>query len=499
MSAKLPRLDLLNGGEVIVSHAGISRAVSRLVSSGKLRKLASRLYTSDLESAPGVIVRRNLWDIVAGYFPGALVADRTALEIEPATADGSMCLVTNSGADIQLPGVRLRPRRGAPPQSDDRPFMKGLYLSSPARAFLDNLRPSRARGGRCRRTLPRAEVEARLEQLLSTDGAAAVGRMWDDARRLAQRIGREAEVLAGMLGAMSGTREAPLVSDIARARARREPYDAPCLELCGRLQRALLRTPPKPCPAASRDGIGESTLAFYDAYFSNFIEGTEFEVEEAERIVFKGRIPSERPADAHDILGVWRVVSDSAGMRRLPGTADELLETLRTRHEQVKGGRPEQGPGRFKSVANHAGGTTFVAPEAVVGTLRRGFELYGTLEAPFSRAVFVHMLVSEVHPFADGNGRVARIMMNAELVAANEERIVIPTVYRPDYIASQRALSGHGESTPVMRMLDFAQRWTHAVEWTTVAKTARSLEGTGAFLTEVQADAAGRRRRMPSG
>ena len=26
-------------------------------------------------------------------------------------------------------------------------------------------------------------------------------------------------------------------------------------------------------------------------------------------------------------------------------------------------------------------------------------------------------LVSEVHPFVDGNGRIARIMMNAELVA----------------------------------------------------------------------------------
>jgi fido (protein-threonine AMPylation protein) len=32
-------------------------------------------------------------------------------------------------------------------------------------------------------------------------------------------------------------------------------------------------------------------------------------------------------------------------------------------------------------------------------------------------------LISEVHPFADGNGRIARIMMNAELVAAGEERI----------------------------------------------------------------------------
>ena len=31
-------------------------------------------------------------------------------------------------------------------------------------------------------------------------------------------------------------------------------------------------------------------------------------------------------------------------------------------------------------------------------------------------------LVSEAHPFADGNGRTARIMMNAELIAAGQER-----------------------------------------------------------------------------
>jgi hypothetical protein len=31
-------------------------------------------------------------------------------------------------------------------------------------------------------------------------------------------------------------------------------------------------------------------------------------------------------------------------------------------------------------------------------------------------------LVSEVHPFADGNGHIARIMMNAVLVAAGENR-----------------------------------------------------------------------------
>jgi Fic family protein len=38
--------------------------------------------------------------------------------------------------------------------------------------------------------------------------------------------------------------------------------------------------------------------------------------------------------------------------------------------------------------------------------------------------------MAEVHPLTDGNRRVARLMMNAELVAGGQTRIFIPSVYR---------------------------------------------------------------------
>ena len=58
--------------EAFVSDRSITRAVSRAVKAGKLRKLASRLYTRNLVDPPEAVVARNLWNIVAGYFPGAL-------------------------------------------------------------------------------------------------------------------------------------------------------------------------------------------------------------------------------------------------------------------------------------------------------------------------------------------------------------------------------------------------------------------------------------------
>ena len=151
--------------EAFVSHTEISRAVHRAVKAGRLRRIGSRLYTGNFEEAPEDIVRRNLWSIVAEYFPGALVADRTALEAAPAT-DGSLCLVADRGRRIDLPGAVLRPRRGRGPVASDTPFVSGLHLSSRARAFVENMRPSRARGGLAPRTLRRREIEERLDRLL---------------------------------------------------------------------------------------------------------------------------------------------------------------------------------------------------------------------------------------------------------------------------------------------------------------------------------------------
>ena len=490
---------ILNGlPEAFVSHTAISRAVSRAVKAGRLRKLASRLYTRNLGDAPEDIVRRNLWGIVAGYFPGALIADRSAFEAAPAS-DGSLCLVSRTGRRVGLPGVVLRPRRGPGPAASDMPFVNGLHLSSRARAYLENMRPSRARGGRVPRTLRRAEVEERLDRLIRTSGEAAANRLRDDARAVAVELGLETEAaqLDALIGTVLGTARSRLDSPVATARGRGRPYDPDRMELFHTLHRALRNRPPTVRPAQPRDPRGRTTLAFFEAYFSNFVEGTEFLVDEAIRIVFEGEIPKHRPADAHDVIGTWRIVSDAREMARTPGDPGELFSLLRERHRAIMGGRPEVLPGEFKVEENRAGLTVFVAPDLVPGTLDEGFALRASLESPFERAVYMMFLVSEVHPFADGNGRIARVMMNAELVAGREERIIIPTVLGGNYLAALRALSRTGRPEPLVRVLDYAQRWTLAVDWNSLEAAERELEACNAFMDSDEAENEGRRLRMP--
>ena len=101
--------------------------------------------------------------------------------------------------------------------------------------------------------------------------------------------------------------------------------------------------------------------------------------------------------------------------------------------------------GQFKSKNNRAGNTEFVDHTLVEGTLRQAFKYYAALNDPMAKAIFMKFMVSEVHPFTDGNGRLSRIMGNAELFKSGQSRIIVPTVYREDYILSLKKLSKRKE------------------------------------------------------
>jgi Fic family protein len=477
----MPEFSIAALPEVFVSDSAISKAVYEAVERGQLRKLGSRLYTRNLDDEPARLIRRNWHGLVAAYYPDAVIADRTALENKPAE-DGSVFLISSKKREIQLPGLTFRPRTGPQPLESDRPFA-GVRLASIPRAYLENLRESRARGGRLARTMPRDELEKRLDALIRQQGEAAANRLRDDARAIAPQLGYDAEAaeLNELIGSLLGTRDGDLSSTIGKARHAGQPFDPDRIRLFETLFAALRDTFVERRPAPARAGEANSTLAFFEAYFSNFIEGTEFTVEEAAEIIFEGVIPQERPADAHDVLGTFRVVSDLAHLKVLPTDFTGFRELLRQRHARVMEARPDKAPGAFKERENRAGNTVFVAPDLVDGTLERGFEFLQALDDPFQRAVYMMVLVAEVHPFADGNGRIARIMMNAELVARDQERIIIPTAYRTDYLGALKAFSHNGLTDPLVRMLDVAQSYTHRIDWTDLERARADLAATNAF------------------
>jgi len=110
-----------------------------------------------------------------------------------------------------------------------------------------------------------------------------------------------------------------------------------------------------------------------------------------------------------------------------------------------------------------------------------------------------HKRGSEAHPFTDGNGRIARILMNAELTTTGAHRIIKPIVYRDDYIQSLRALSRNANPTPLLRVLNVAQDYTSRIDWSTLDDAEQTLHDTHAFLESSEADELGVRLVLPGG
>ena len=499
MAGKVDR-SVLPTADIFSVEPGLRSAASKAVGRGQLRRIVQGVYARDLTTPEEVLVRTRLHEVVAAARPGALIADRSATLGGRPTGDNRLFIVHHKQHDLGLPGgIVVRSRVGVGPLPSDIPLPFGLAMSGEARCALENMVVSRSRGGRTARTLSRRELELWLDRQVSRRGDHWARNLRDRIREIAPVLGleQEAETLDGLLGALLGTRSVSVVSPELSARMRGVGFDSARVVTFDQLLTELATAAP-PVPLPSTGGPREHVLPFVEAYFSNFIEGTEFTFDEAAAIVYEGMDPAARPADAHDVRGAFEIAADPVEMRRTPVSGDDLIELLRRRHATLMFARPEKRPGELKDRENQAGSTLFVAPRLVRGTLLEGFERYAQLTDPFARAAFIMFLVSEVHPFDDGNGRIARLMMNAELVSAGQARIVIPTVYRNNYVMALKGLTQNGNARSYVSTLDFAQRYTAQLDCTSLETAQAILTETNAFVDPTEADARGIRLLLPS-
>jgi len=433
--------------------------LGKLKKEGKIRSIGPRLFTSLPEKKVNETLKKSWALIVSNLFPNALIGHATALSYAPTTR-GEIFITSTRNRNVRYLNLTLVFIKGPAALSTDLDFV-GIKASSFPRALLENL--TLRKGNLKNGLLSQEEIEKRLEEKLLREGEIELNRMRDQAKEISSAINRQTEFkrLDAIIGALLGTRDiAHLTNDNSFARANNYPYDVDCYHRLEILFGHLRHLPMKEVFTNNYGPNHFQHKAFFESYFSNYIEGTIFEIREAERIVFDKVISQTRPKDAHDILETFNIVSDFNEMKTIPDTFNSFLEILKRRHFQFLEKRPEVNPGVFKKQKNHAGNTFFVHPDYVVGTLKRGFELYHDLPVGMKRAIFMMFLISDIHPFTDGNGRIARMMMNAELFSTNLSTIIIPTVFRDDYIFSLRALTRRHDPDPFVRMLIKAQNFS---------------------------------------
>lgn len=460
------------------SKASYRRRVAA-IESGELRQLAPKIFSSNMEDSPESIMRRNWKQVLGHLYPGAVISHRTAHELLP-SKEGIIHLTYRYKGRKNLPGLTVFLTEGPPHQEDDIRLPGGLYLSSEPRKALENLEKSSSKSAR---TLSIESLEEWLETLLNVRGEKGLNSLRDRAHELASLGWEEqSKKLDAIIGALLKTRPASLLqSDLAQKRVLGVPYDNGRLQLFDTLATELLRRVNPIYEQPPLDSNQHQAFAFFESYFSNFIEGTEFEIGEALEIVFEGKIPEARFEDGHDILGVYGLVSDRKNITTVPNDEHEFIDLIKRRHHQMMGTRSGIRPGEFKSVVNRAGETIFVSPDLVLGTLQKGFEYYNGLPKGFARAAFMMFLVSEVHPFNDGNGRIARVMMNAELSFQSQYRILIPIVYREDYMTSLKKLSRQNDSSVYLKTLEKAYRFSSLLKYKDLSELESVLTRCNAF------------------
>jgi Fic family protein len=470
--------------EILIGAKERSKEIDKLEKHGLVRKIAPRVYTSSLEETPEKIVRRNWYRLVSDLFPESFLSHRSALERMP-TLGGHLYLTRTYKGIVELPGLILHFSKGPEPLDDDLLFFGNLKASGLARAYLENLQRSKGSGEESK-TLSRGQLEEKIEAFLRLKGENALNQILDRAKAIAPQLTMEKEfmelnqLITDLLGTGLSKR---LVSPIARARVLGEPIDPDRIQLFESVYEELVKKDYPDYPDQNKTIKSYQNFAFFESYFSNYIEGTEFTVEEAKQIITTATPLPTRDEESHDVLGTYQIVSNRNEMSILPSSPDHLLNLLKERHAILLSARKTKNPGEFKDKNNRAGSAEFVDMELVPGTLKKGFDWYSLLQHPFTKAAYIMFMISEVHPFLDGNGRIARVMMNAELSSKGLSKIIIPTVYREDYMGALKKLTRQRDADAYIRMLLRAWEFSSHIHNESLDSMEAYLTDCNAFLT----------------
>ncbi|MFA6036962.1 MAG: Fic family protein [Legionellales bacterium] len=441
-----------------------AKSLSKRLLKGELRRIHQGIYTEDLETPLTQIVQKDWMSIIPYIVSNGILSFRTAFDLKP--VENIVLMTSSYTKTIPLPGLTIKVQKGDY-QHFIEPVSFNLSRSNETRMLLENLSVVRAKTMKLIKVVGQQGVEHYLSKVLRVRGEAHLNRIRDDAKQIAMLLSLESEykTLNQIISALLSTHSDDfLKTPYAKAMAKKVPYDATRIQLFESLALYLKR-----CIFMKRaylyDKKSFNNLSFFESYFSNYIEGTRFTIDEAENIVFNKTEIKHRHADSHDVLALYYLTNDYLQISVTPRSIGEFLELLQSRHSLLMQERLDKRPGEFKNHVNMAGNTTFVLPSEVIGTLTVGFDIYTRMQSGLEKALFMHFLISEVHPFEDGNGRIARIMMNAELVQDNSYKIIIPTVHRDNYLYALKRASRDHNFQIYCKVLDQAQAYSASIPW----------------------------------
>ena len=188
-----------------------------------------------------------------------------------------------------------------------------------------------------------------------------------------------------------------------------------------------------------------------DAYFrigttysSNALEGNTLTLTETKVLLEDGLTVNGKPLrDCYEAVGHARAYDFMLeAARGIPfGFSEDMIKQL---HKLFYQGIEPGKAGVYRDIQVFITGTEYVPPKAEdVPSLMKGLadglaEKWDSIH-PVRLAAFAHRKLVDIHPFTDGNGRTARLLMNLILINRGYQIVSIPPVLRYDYITALKA------------------------------------------------------------
>jgi Fic family protein len=191
----------------------------------------------------------------------------------------------------------------------------------------------------------------------------------------------------------------------------------------------------RPLPPALLRNL-HADLVLRWTYHSNAIEGNTLTLKET-KVVLEGITVGGKLLREH-----FEAINHREAilyMEQLAQSAEPLSEwQIRNLHQLVLKNIDDENAGRYRMINVRIAGAEHLPPPAIlVPEQMEAFIGWATGNAlafhPVERAARIHVDFVKIHPFVDGNGRTARLLMNLELIKAGFPAIVLPVEQRLRY------------------------------------------------------------------
>lgn len=200
-----------------------------------------------------------------------------------------------------------------------------------------------------------------------------------------------------------------------------------------------------PLPASLRASI-EADWEVSHTYNSNAIEGNTLSLAETKAVLLDGVTVSGHPLREHleavNHREAWRLMRRMAA-RPAPLAEGDVLDLHRT----ILTGIQSEDAGVYRRDRVRVVGSSRIFPNPLkvpqlMGELLSNLNVQAGELHPATLAARAHYGLVAVHPFIDGNGRTARLLMNLLLIRAGYPPALIPVTGRAEYYAALEEANG---------------------------------------------------------